>query len=185
MFEGDVGSCFVDKQYFSILLFQTAGGAVSAGGGAPDVLLSIWEHWLFNFPFTVILKWLSGKGSSVFYFKFPDEIGPTSMHEFCFLPWLATRSLRPIVAMFQLHLEYVVSSGMAFKIWKFWDKTGFLNYLCGFEMFCTVTCHFLWDTEQTTGRIIIIISEFWDVCFFSVELLEMCSFLISSLCSLP
>lgn len=50
---------------------------------APDVLLSIWEHWLFNFPFTLILKWLSGKGAVALVFfilKFWIKLDQASMH---------------------------------------------------------------------------------------------------------
>lgn len=149
---------------------------------APDVLLSIWEHWLFNFPFTVILKWLSGKGALalVFYFKFPDEIGPDQYALILFSVLSCHEVPQTYRRHVSLHLEYVVSSGMASKIWKFWDKIGFLSYLCGSEVFCTVTCYFLWDAEQTSG--IIIIPGFW-VGFFSyetVELLGTCNFLISS-----
>lgn len=88
--------------------------------------------------------------------------------------------------MFQLCLEYVVSSRIAFKIWKFWNKAGFLNYRSGSKTFCTVTCYFLWDAKQT-GGIIIIISSFWCCwgffCCGTVELLKACHFLISSFCS--
>lgn len=46
----------MDKQYSSILLFQAAGGAVTAGGGGPRCFIFTLRAPTLNFPFTVILK---------------------------------------------------------------------------------------------------------------------------------
>lgn len=70
---------------------------------------------------------------------------------------------------------------MAFKIWKFWNKAGFLNYRSGSETFCTVTCYFLWDAKQTGGIIISSFSCCWG--FSAVELLSFWKLVVFS--SLP
>lgn len=79
IFKGDVWSSFVDKQYFYILLFQTARKAVLVLV-APAVLflkISKQEYWLYVCFFHCSPKMTFGKGfmAFAFYFKFADEIG--------------------------------------------------------------------------------------------------------------
>ena len=109
------------------------------------------------------------------------QLEQTSMHSFCFLFWLPTRSFRQIVGVFPLCLEHAVSSRMPCKIWRFWNKTGFLNYLSGSGAFCTVTCYFLWDANQTGG----VVRSRFGCCVSPVQLLSLCTMvtLISPFCS--
>lgn len=67
----------MDKQYFPILLFQTAGGA--AGGGGPRCFIFSLRALALQFSFHRNPKVTFREGGAlalVFYFKFADEIGP-------------------------------------------------------------------------------------------------------------